>query len=109
MNRFSRACSCRTTLSLQYAPHSIACGAIYLAGEFISEPVRGLSGFNEWWDKLGSPLYQVEGTVQAVAGPLLFALTARHTSQTFAFNCSTCMNLWEEYPPKSQGLGQLQQ
>ena len=66
----------RTTLSLQYAPPSLACAAVYLASEMVSETVTGKTaagggggggesgggggGEREWWEEFSANRMEVE-------------------------------------------------
>jgi hypothetical protein len=70
----------KTTLSLQYAPPSIACAAIYLASEMVNETVIGKAGTaaaggggggaaagggagsdeREWWEDFGANRMELE-------------------------------------------------
>ena len=65
----------RTTLSLQYAPPSLACAAVYLASEMVSETVTGKTavggggggesgggggGEREWWEEFGANRMEIE-------------------------------------------------
>ena len=63
----------RTTLSLQYQPPSLACAAVYLASEMVSETVTGKTaaggesgggggggGEREWWEEFAANRMEVE-------------------------------------------------